>query len=164
MELSQRVEIPLGVLQVWQALNDPTILKQCLPGCEVFEATSDNEFNITLLAKVGPVKARFKGEVKLFDVNPPSSYTMSGAGKGGVAGFAKGSATVHLEEKPGETVTVMTYSVQATVGGKLAQLGARLVFGAARKMASEFFTNFVRVICNDPDGELEIILETVEEV
>ncbi len=164
MELSQRVEIPLGLVQVWQSLNDPVILQQCLPGCEVFESTSDSEFNITLLARVGPVKARFKGEVKLTDVNPPSSYTLSGAGKGGVAGFVKGSATVHLEEKTGETVTVMTYSVKANVGGKLAQLGSRLVFGAARKMANEFFTNFVRVICNDPDGKLEIKLETVEDV
>ena len=164
MELSQRVEIPLAVVQVWQSLNDPVILKQCLPGCEVFESISDSEFNITLQARVGPVKARFKGEVKLLDVNPPSSYTLSGAGKGGVAGFVKGFATVRLEEKTEETVTVMTYSVKANVGGKLAQLGARLVNGAARKMVNEFFTNFVRVICNDPDGKLEIKLETVEDV
>jgi len=162
LELSQRVEIPLGLVQVWQSLNDPVILKQCLPGCEVFESISDSEFNITLLARVGPVKARFKGEVKLTDVNPPSSYTLSGAGKGGVAGFVKGFATVRLEEK--SEVTVMIYSVKANVGGKLAQLGARLVNGAARKMANEFFTNFVRVICNDPDGKLEIKLETVEDV
>ncbi|MCZ6501630.1 MAG: carbon monoxide dehydrogenase subunit G [Gammaproteobacteria bacterium] len=164
MELSQRVEIPLGLVQVWQSLNDPVILKQCLPGCEVFEPIGDSEFNFTLLAKVGPVKARFKGEIKLVDVNPPSSYTLTGAGKGGVAGFVKGFATVRLEEKTEETVTVMTYSVKANVGGKLAQLGARLVFGAARKMANEFFTNFVRVICNDPDGKLEIKLETVKDV
>ena len=93
---------------------------------------------------MGPVKARFKGEVKLTDVNPPSSYTLNGAGKGGVAGFVKGFATVRLEEKTDETVTVMTYSVKANVGGKLAQLGARLVYGAARKMANEFFTDYVR--------------------
>ena len=163
MELSQRVEIPLGAVLVWQALNDPAILKQCLPGCEVFEPIRDGEFNITLLIKVGPVKARFKGEVKLSDVNPPTSYTLSGSGKGGVAGFAKGSATIRLEEKTAGSVTVMTYSVKANVGGKLAQLGARLVNGAARKMANEFFSNFVRVICNDPDGELDIKLENVEE-
>ncbi len=162
MELSQRVEIPLGAAQVWQALNDPAILKQCLPGCEAFDPVSDSEFNITLLAKVGPVRARFKGEVKLINVNPPSSYTLIGEGKGGVAGFAKGSATVRLEEKAAGTITMMTYSVKANVGGKLAQLGARLVNGAARKMANEFFTNFVRVVCNDPNGELEIKLEIVE--
>lgn len=162
MELSQRIEIPLGAKQVWRSLNDPVILKQCLPGCELFEAISDTEFNVTIMAKVGPVKARFKGEVKLLDVNPPNSYTLSGMGKGGVAGFVKGSATVRLEEK-GSSVTLMTYSVKANVGGKLAQLGARLVAGATRKLANEFFTNFVRLICNDPDGKLEINLENVEE-
>lgn len=162
MELSQRIEIPLGAKQVWRSLNDPVILKQCLPGCELFEAISDTEFNVTMMAKVGPVKARFKGEVKLLDVNPPISYTLSGMGKGGVAGFVKGSATVRLEEM-GSSVTLMTYSVKANVGGKLAQLGARLVAGATRKLANEFFTNFVRLICDDPDGKLEINLKTVEE-
>ena len=164
MELSQRFEIPLAAEQVWQSLNDPAILKQCLPGCEVFEPISETEFNITMLAKVGPVKARFKGEIKLTELNPPISYTLSGVGKGGVAGFIKGSAKVLLEEKKGEAVTLMTYSVKANVGGKLAQLGTRLVAGATRKMANEFFTNFVRLICDDPDGTLEIKLETVEEV
>ncbi|MCH7743573.1 MAG: carbon monoxide dehydrogenase subunit G [Proteobacteria bacterium] len=162
MELSQRIEIPLGAKQVWRSLNDPVILKQCLPGCELFEAISDTEFNVTIMAKVGPVKARFKGEIKLTDINPPISYTLSGIGKGGVAGFVKGSATVHLEEM-GSSVTLMTYSVKANVGGKLAQLGARLVAGATRKLANDFFTNFVRLICDDPDGKLEINLETVEE-
>lgn len=162
MELSQRIEIPLGAKQVWRSLNDPVILKQCLPGCELFEAISDTEFNVTMMAKVGPVKARFKGEVKLLDVNPPISYTLSGMGKGGAAGFVKGSATVRLEEM-GSSVTLMTYSVKANVGGKLAQLGTRLVAGATRKLANEFFTNFVRLICDDPDGKLEINLKTVEE-
>lgn len=162
MELSQRIEIPLGAKQVWRSLNDPVILKQCLSGCEVFEPISETEFKVTMLAKVGPVKARFKGEIKLTDINPPISYTLSGIGKGGVAGFVKGSATVHLEEM-GSSVTLMTYSVKANVGGKLAQLGARLVAGATRKLANDFFTNFVRLICDDPDGKLEINLETVEE-
>jgi uncharacterized protein len=163
LELNQRVEIPLARDEVWQSLNNPLILKQCLPGCELFEPAGDGLFNIALLAKVGPVQARFRGEVTLSQVNPPVSYVLSGAGKGGVAGFVRGSAIVNLGEKTGETATVMTYAVKANVGGKLAQLGARLVFGAARKMANEFFTNFVRVICNDPGGELEIKLETVEE-
>lgn len=162
VELSQRVEIPLEINQVWECLNNPDILKQCLTGCEVFEAVSDSQFNIVVLAKVGPVKARFRGEIKLSDINPPTSYTLSGAGKGGVAGFVSGGATVNLESM-GENAqsTLMTYSVEARVGGKLAQLGARLVNGAAKKMAADFFSKFVRIICDEPDGELEIKLETV---
>lgn len=163
MELSQRVEIPLEINQVWASLNDPDILKLCLTGCEVFEPFAEGEFNIVLLAKVGPVQARFKGELKLSDVKPPYSYTISGAGKGGVAGFARGGAVVNLEAIGHEDqYTRMTYSVSVRVGGKIAQLGARLVDGAARKMADDFFRNFVRMICNDPDGELEIKLETVQ--
>ena len=164
MELSQRVEIPVEVASVWQSLNDPLILKQCLTGCEEFEPIGESEFSLVILAKVGPVKARFKGEITMSDVNAPNSCTLSGGGKGGVAGFAKGSANVNLHQKPGsqEVTTIMTYSVKANVGGKLAQLGSRLVNGAARKMADEFFTSFVRVVCNDPDGKLEIILETIE--
>ena len=165
MELSQRVEIPVEVISVWQSLNDPLILKQCLTGCEEFTATGDHKFSLVILAKVGPVKARFKGEITMSDIDAPNSCTLSGGGKGGVAGFAKGSANVHLHQKPDtqEVMTVMTYSVKANVGGKLAQLGSRLVNGAARKMADEFFTSFIRVVCNDPEGKLEIILETVEE-
>lgn len=162
MELSQRVEIPLEINLVWESLNNPTILKQCLSGCQEFEPTAEGEFTVVLIAKVGPVKARFKGEVKLTDVEPPYSYTLSGSGKGGVAGFARGAATVNLARIGDNSLsTMMTYSVKANVGGKIAQLGARLVNGAARKMANDFFTNFVRIICNDPDGKLEIKLETV---
>ena len=165
MRLAQRVLIPRPNDEVWASLNDPDILKQCLPGCETFDAVEDNVFQMVVLAKVGPVKARFSGEVSLSDMDPPLSYTLNGEGKGGVAGFARGSASVRLEPLliEGVTVTRMTYSVDAKVGGKLAQLGARLVGGAARKMADQFFTSFVRVICNDPDGTLEITLETVEE-
>jgi len=164
VELSQRVEIPVEVTSVWRSLNDPEILKQCLTGCEEFKPIGESEFSLVILAKVGPVKARFKGEIKMSDIDAPNSYTLSGGGKGGVAGFAKGSARVQLHQKPDcqEVITVMTYSVKANVGGKLAQLGSRLVNGAARKMADEFFTSFVRVVCNDPDGKLEIILETIE--
>ena len=163
MELSQRVEIPVEINLVWEALNNPEILKQCLKGCQEFEPVAEGEYVVVLIAKVGPVKAKFKGEVKLSDVNPPHSYTLSGAGKGGVAGFAKGGATVNLETVAGNSLaTMMTYSVKANVGGKIAQLGARLVNGAARKMADDFFTNFVRLVCDDPDGELEISLETIE--
>ncbi len=163
MELNQRVEIPRSIDKVWQSLNDPLILKQCLPGCESFELTRENTYHITLVAKVGPVKARFNGEVELNDLKPPYSYTLSGSGKGGVAGFAKGSAVVTLTES-NEVTTLMTYGVKVSVGGKLAQLGTRLVGGAARKMAGEFFSNFVRLVCSDPEGKLEINLETIEEI
>jgi carbon monoxide dehydrogenase subunit G len=163
VELSQRVEIPVEINLVWESLNNPEILKQCLKGCQEFEPVAEGEYAVVLIAKVGPVKAKFKGEVKLSDVNPPHSYTLSGAGKGGVAGFVKGGATVNLETVAGNSLaTMMTYSVKANVGGKIAQLGARLVNGAARKMADDFFTNFVRLVCDDPDGELEISLETIE--
>jgi len=163
VELSQRVEIPVEINRVWESLNNPEILKQCLKGCQAFEPVAEGEFIVVLLAKVGPVKATFKGEVKISDVNPPYSYTLSGAGKGGVAGFAKGGATVNLAAIGDNSLaTLMTYSVKANVGGKIAQLGARLVNGAARKMAADFFTNFVRLVCDDPDGELEIRLETIE--
>jgi carbon monoxide dehydrogenase subunit G len=162
LRLSQRVEIPLGIKEVWESLNNPEILKQCLSGCEEFTPTEEGGFDIVLLAKVGPVKARFKGEVMMSNVNPPYSYTLSGSGKGGVAGFAKGGADISLETFGDDGQwTRMTYAVKANVGGKLAQLGARLVDGAARKMANDFFKKFIRTICNDPDGKLEIKMETV---
>ena len=159
MELSQKVQIPLPPEEVWQSLNDPAILQQCLPGCETFEPMDEpHKFRIVLQAKVGPVKAKFNGEVELSDINAPHSYVLSGSGKGGVAGFAKGSAAVNLDpvdidDAPG---TDMTYEVNASVGGKLAQIGSRLVNGAAKKMANEFFTNFVRVVLDDPDREVEL--------
>lgn len=163
MELSQRVEIPVEIGLVWESLNNPVILKQCLKGCQAFEPVAEGEYSVVLVAKVGPVKATFKGEVKISDVNPPYSYTLSGAGKGGVAGFAKGWAIVNLAATGDDSsATLMTYSVKANVGGKIAQLGTRLVNGAARKMADDFFTNFVRLVCDDPDGKSGIILETIE--
>lgn len=164
MELSQKVEIPLPATEVWRALNDPDILKQCLPGCEAFDRIGDNTFQIQIKASVGPVKATFNGEVELTDINAPHSYTLVGAGKGGVAGFAKGSAQVQLDAVSRDTgeATVMTYLVKAAVGGKLAQIGSRLVAGAAKKMAAEFFTRFVRVICNDTENKMEVHLETLE--
>ncbi len=161
MQLSQRVEIPVARQSVWLALNDHNILMQCLPGCEQFEPSEENCFTIVLLAKVGPVKARFQGQVELSDIQHATSYGLSGAGKGGVAGFAKGSATVQLEEVDGKTgVTMLTYAVNSSVGGKLAQVGSRLVRGAATKMANEFFTRFVGVVTNNP--EQEVLIETIE--
>ncbi|MEM7365043.1 MAG: carbon monoxide dehydrogenase subunit G [Pseudomonadota bacterium] len=141
MELSQQIDIPLPRESVWTALNDPDVLKQCIPGCTAFETKGDNQFEVKVTTKIGPVKASFTGDVELTALNPPESYTIIGQGQGGVAGFAKGSATVELS--PSETEgTRMTYSVTATVGGKLAQIGSRLVDGAAKKLAAEFFKRF----------------------
>jgi carbon monoxide dehydrogenase subunit G len=125
---------------VWAALNDPEVLKQSIAGCEELNKTSDTEFQAQVTAKVGPVKAKFGGKVTLSDLDPPNGYTISGEGSGGAAGFAKGGAKVHLEDAPDGTL--LKYEVHAQIGGKLAQIGSRLVDGAARKMADEFFTAF----------------------
>src|SRR5207248_2660751 len=125
---------------VWAKLNDPEVLKNCIPGCESLEKLSDTEFQAVAVNKIGPVKARFKGKVRLSDLDPPNGYKISGEGDGGVAGFAKGGATVALVEKDGGTL--LTYHVEAQIGGKLAQLGQRLVNGAAKKMADDFFKKF----------------------
>ncbi|MDG2071954.1 MAG: carbon monoxide dehydrogenase subunit G [Pseudomonadales bacterium] len=158
MELIQQVDIPAAVPLVWLALNDPEVLKQSLTGCESFTENASGSYEIVLLAKVGPVKARFAGEVTLSDIVEEQSYTLSGGGKGGVAGHAKGSASVSLIALENGHTT-MRYSVQASVGGKIAQLGSRLVDGAARKMANEFFTKFIRVLCED--DSIEVTLETI---
>jgi carbon monoxide dehydrogenase subunit G len=126
--------------RVYAALNDIEILRQSIPGCETIEWESDNEMTATVVAKVGPVKAKFAGRVTLPDRIPPEGYTISGEGKGGAAGFAKGGATVRLTAQ--DSGTLMTYQVRADVGGKLAQLGGRLIDGTAKKMADEFFANF----------------------
>jgi len=125
---------------VWAALNDPEVLKQSIAGCEELNKTSDTEFQAQVTAKVGPVKAKFGGKVTLSDLDPPNGYTISGEGSGGAAGFAKGGAKVHLEDAPDGTL--LKYEVHAQIGGKLAQIGSRLVDGAARKMADEFFASF----------------------
>ncbi len=144
MEMTGEYRIPAPRQRVWEALNDPEILKQCIPGCEELEKKSDTEFEARVLAKVGPVKARFKGKVELSDIRAPESYVISGEGKGGPAGFARGSATVRLEEVDG--ATVLRYEARADVGGKLAQIGSRLVQGTAKKMADEFFGKFSEVV------------------
>ncbi|MEH6629688.1 MAG: carbon monoxide dehydrogenase subunit G [Halopseudomonas aestusnigri] len=132
--------IPAPQEKVWEALNDPEILRQSIPGCETVEKSSDTEFRASLTAKFGPVKAKFKGHVTLSDLDPPNGYTLTGEGKGGAAGFGKGEAKVSLEEQDGQTL--LTYSVNAKVGGKLAQIGSRLVDSAAKKMATDFFKAF----------------------
>ncbi|MTI17227.1 carbon monoxide dehydrogenase [Rhodobacteraceae bacterium RKSG542] len=138
MEMTGEQLIPASREAVWEALNDPEVLKKCIPGCEELNKTSATEMNALVTAKVGPVKAKFKGEVTLSDLDPPKSYKISGEGKGGVAGFAKGGAEVTLAEEGGQTR--LSYSVNAKVGGKLAQLGARLIDSTAKKMADDFFS------------------------
>jgi carbon monoxide dehydrogenase subunit G len=148
MEMTGERRIPAPRQRVWERLNDPETLKQCIPGCENIQRVSDTEFTATLKAKVGPVSATFNGKVTLSDLDPPAGYTITGEGTGGVAGFAKGGAKVTLEEEGGETV--LRYGAQGQVGGKLAQIGSRLIDATARKMANDFFSRFVTVM--SPEG------------
>ncbi len=138
MKGEERISAPREV--VWEALNDPDVLKACIPGCQTLEKTSDTSFSATVQAKVGPVKAKFAGDVSLTDIDQPKGYKISGEGKGGAAGFAKGGAVVSLAEDGDETV--LSYEVDANVGGKLAQIGSRLIDSTAKKMAGEFFSKF----------------------
>ena len=144
MTMSGEQQLTAPREQVWAALNDPEVLKACIPGCESLEKLSDNEFAAVATNRIGPVKARFKGKVRLTDLDPPNSYKISGEGDGGIAGFAKGGASVTLTEKDGGTL--LSYNVDAQIGGKLAQLGQRLVNGAAKKLADDFFTKFAAAV------------------
>ncbi len=145
MTMQGEVQLAASREAVWAKLNDPEVLKACIPGCEELERTEDNNgFRAAAKMKVGPVSARFKGKVALSDLDPPNGYKISGEGEGGVAGFAKGGATVALSEKDGGTL--LKYDVEAQIGGKLAQLGQRLVNGAAKKLADEFFANFAKAV------------------
>ena len=144
MEMNGNREIAAPKDQVWAALNDPEILKACIPGCQELSGSAEEGFSATVKQKVGPVSATFKGHVELSDVVPGESYTISGEGKGGAAGFAKGGADVRLEETDGGTR--LTYDVKASVGGKLAQLGSRLIDGFSKKMADQFFENFQQAV------------------
>jgi carbon monoxide dehydrogenase subunit G len=144
MDMSGEYRIPAPRDRVWAALNDPDILKQAIPGCEELVKHSDTELEAKVTAKVGPVKAKFGGNVRLENINPPESYSIVGEGKGGAAGFAKGGADVHLKEDG--TDTILTYTAKAEVGGKLAQIGSRLIQGTAKKMADDFFGTFSRVV------------------
>ncbi|WP_299483647.1 carbon monoxide dehydrogenase subunit G [uncultured Roseibium sp.] len=146
MDMSGSQVIPAGREAVWRALNDPEVLKACIPGCESLEKTSDNEMNAQVTTKIGPVKAKFKGAVTLENINPPESYTITGEGKGGVAGFAKGGADIKLTEAEGGTL--LEYEAKAQVGGKLAQLGSRLIDSTAKKMAEDFFTKFSETVAD----------------
>ncbi len=144
MEIKGEYRIPAPRQKVWEALNDPAILKQCIPGCDSLEKLSDTEMNGKVTARVGPVSAKFSGKVTLSEINAPESYRISGEGQGGVAGFAKGGAQVHLAEDGAETV--LTYTADAQVGGKLAQIGSRLIQSTARSMADQFFSKFANVV------------------
>ena len=145
MQMNDSQRIPAAKEKVWAALNDPAVLKQCIPGCQSLEMTSPTEMIATVVLKVGPVKATFGGKVTLSDLDPPNSYRITGEGAGGVAGFAKGGATVKLTSE-GPDVTVLHYEVDAQIGGKLAQLGGRLIDSTARKLAGEFFAAFANVV------------------
>src|SRR5215813_5931829 len=140
MTMNGEVQLNASREAVWAKLNDADVLKICIPGCEQLDKLSDTEFQAIAVTKIGPVKAKWKGKVHLTDLDPPNGYKISGEGDGGVAGFAKGGATVALTEKDGGTL--LTYNVEAQIGGKLAQLGQRLVNGAAKKVADDFFQKF----------------------
>jgi carbon monoxide dehydrogenase subunit G len=140
MDMTGERRIPAPRITVWQALNDPETLRVSIPGCESLEKTSDADMQATASIKIGPIAARFSGKVRLLDLDPPSSYRIEGEGQGGVAGFAKGGAVVRLADDP--EGTLLSYEVRAQVGGKIAQLGARLIDATAKQMADAFFTRF----------------------
>lgn len=142
MELSNTRIVPAAPPLVWAALNDPTVLKTCLPGCESLERSGDNAYDVVMAARVGPVSARFNGRMTMSDIDPPTAYTLHFEGQGGAAGFVRGEARVTLAPE-GEQRTSMTYRAKAQVGGKLAQIGSRLVDGAAAKLTDDFFARFV---------------------
>jgi hypothetical protein len=166
MEMTGRYQIPASRAKVWAALNDPVVLKACIPGCEDLEKLSDTEMTATVKAKVGPVSATFKGNVTLSNLDPPNGCTITGEGKGGPAGFAKGGADVTLAEDDG--ATLLTYTAKAQVGGKLAQVGARLIDATAKQMADQFFAAFVEKVGTE-DGfaavehEVEEVIKIAEE-
>lgn len=150
MEISGEQRIPLAQQQVWEALNNPDILKACIAGCESIERVSENEYKVVMVATVGPVKAKFTGKLLLSDLNPPHSYSLAFEGSGGAAGFGKGGAQVKLA--PAADGTLLTYKASASVGGKLAQIGSRLIDGVARKMADDFFARFNSTVAPAKDS------------
>jgi carbon monoxide dehydrogenase subunit G len=140
MEMSGEERIPATQGETWAALNDPGILRACVPGCESIERVADNEYQVLMVARIGPVSAKFKGKLALSELNPPHSYAIAFEGQGGAAGFGKGSAQVQLA--PEGEGTLLTYQAKANVGGKLAQIGSRLVDAAAKKISQDFFAAF----------------------
>jgi len=147
MEMLGNRRLGITQQQAWEALNDPETLKKCIPGCDKFEPAGDNQYSVALAVKIGPVSAKFSGKVALADITPPDSYKLSFEGQGGVAGFAKGSSSVTLTpvaDAPADAAPAceLNYTVQAQVGGKIAQLGQRLIDGAAKSTADDFFKRF----------------------
>ena len=143
MDGEERIEASLA--RVWEALNDPEILKACIPGCETLSMSSPTVMEATVVLKIGPIKAKFNGQVNLTNLNAPHSYTIQGEGKGGVAGFAKGGADVTLTLER-EAVIVLRYTARADVGGKMAQLGSRLLQSTSKKLAGQFFSDFAKKV------------------
>lgn len=145
MDMTGEYRIAAPRQKVWEALNNPEILRASIPGCESLEKLSDTEMAGKVSAKVGPVSAKFAGKVTLSELDPPNGYRIGGEGSGGAAGFAKGGATVKLTDD-GQGGTILTYKVDAQIGGKLAQIGSRLIDGVARKMADDFFSRFSEAV------------------
>jgi uncharacterized protein len=145
MQMNDSRSVPASREKVWASLNDPEVLRQCIPGCQSLEMTSPTDMTATVVIKVGPVKATFGGKVTLSELDPPNGYRITGEGSGGVAGFAKGGAAIRLEAV-GENETILHYEVDSQIGGKLAQLGGRLIDSTAKKLAGEFFTKFGAVV------------------
>ena len=145
MDMTGEITLAAPRERVWSALNDPAVLKDAIPGCEMLEKVSDTEFTATVVTKVGPVKAKFSGRVVLTDIVAPVSYTIRGEGQGGIAGFAKGGADIALEATD-QSQTTLRYAVKAQVGGKIAQLGARLIDSTAKKLSAQFFDRFAAIV------------------
>ena len=158
MDMSGEYVILAPRQAVWEALNDPNILKQCIPGCDSISKISNTEFEAKVTSKIGPVRAKFAGKVTLSEIDPPNGYTISGEGSGGAAGFAKGGAKISLSDEP--EGTKLSYLVEATVGGKLAQIGSRLIDSTAKKMANDFFSKFAEVVTNGPETFIQDATET----
>jgi carbon monoxide dehydrogenase subunit G len=155
MDMTGEIALEAPREKVWNALNDPAVLKDAIPGCEALEKVSDTEFTATVVTKVGPIKARFSGRVVLSDIVPFTRYTISGEGQGGIAGFAKGGADVALEATDDDRTT-LRYAVKAQVGGKIAQLGARLIDATAKKLSSQFFDRFAEIVTGPSSQSLPV--------
>ena len=155
MELKQTRTIAVPRERVWRALNDPDVLKASIPGCESFERVADSAYRATVAAKVGPVSARFTGQLSLLDIDAPNGYRIKFDGQGGGAGFASGEAKVALADAP-DAQTLLSYDVKAQVGGKLAQIGNRLVDGAAKKLADDFFARFAGELTKVPAAQVAV--------
>ena len=155
MEMTSTRSVPAPIDTVWTALNDPAVLKGCIPGCDSIEPDGENAYRIAVAARVGPVSAKFKGRMQLSDVVPPRGYTLSFDGQGGAAGFAKGDAKVTLAPAENGAATTLSYTVNAQVGGKIAQIGARLIQGTATKLADQFFGKFAESVGAPPPAAAE---------